>query len=87
MRTSSCGEGGVAGGGGGGGSGSRGVTALVKSSQGLRCGGIASPFKGGMVTSIHPYTPTPPFYTTLAAPLGPAVPGLSGVETAEGLIK
>ena len=54
-------------------SGSRGVTVLVKSSQGLRCGGIASPFKGCAVTSIHPLHPfsssTPPPLTPLRPPL------------------
>lgn len=53
------------------GSGSWGVTALVKSSQGLRCWGIASPFKGGTVTSMHPLHPlssstSPPLQPPLA---------------------
>lgn len=51
-------------------SGSRGVTVLVKSSQGLRCRGIASPFKGCMVTSMHPFSSSTPLpLTPLRPPL------------------
>lgn len=51
-------------------SGSRGVTVLVKSSQGLRCRGIASPFKGCVVTSMHPFSSSSPLpLTPLRPPL------------------
>lgn len=56
-------------------SGSRGVTVLVKSSQGLCCRGIASPFKDCMVTSMHP---SPPPLTPLRLPLAPLFLGSQG---------
>lgn len=55
-------------------SGSRGVTALVKSSQGLRCRGIASPFKGCAVTSVRPLHP---FSSSTPLPLTPSRPPLA----------